>query len=107
MTGKGVKRAGLLPGESRRRSLVTVQRDTFAAGSDQFGREVHNYIVETQRLDGFWKHQIEFQGQTWGIPGKVIECIARQRQSIITEERSRRAKDNILRQAAKAVEAAS
>ena len=101
---KGTRRqAGLLPGESRRRSLVTVTRTTLGGGSDAVGRETHNYIVETRRLDGLWGHSIEYRGQVWVIPGKVAECIAQQRQAIITEERSRRAKDNALAQANKAL----
>ena len=88
-------RAGMLPGESKRRSLVTITRDSLAAGSDQFGRETHNYIVETRRLDGFWSHQVEYRGQVWNIPGKVAERLLAQRDSVIKEERSTRAKERM------------
>ena len=94
-------RTGLLPGESRRRSLVSITRDTFTKESDQYGREVHNYVVSTRRLDGVWTHTIEYRGQTWELPGKVIERIMAQRDSIITEERSRRARERILAEAEK------
>ena len=57
--------------------------------------------METRRLDGNWSHSVEYWGQTWELPGKVAECM--QRQAIITEERSRRAKDNIMRQTAPAL----
>ncbi len=83
---------GLLPGESFKRSLVSVAVDNFAPGqeSDRYGRTINNYIVSTRRLDGQWSIEVEFQGEIWHLPGKVIQRLISQREAIIKEERSRR-----------------
>mgnify|MGYP001575063899 CR=1 FL=1 len=89
---KGTRRqTGLLPGESRRRSLVKVERVSRPNQGEEGLTTFHNYIVETHRLDGVWRHTIEYQGQSLNIPGKAVDAINRQRQAIITEEHSRRA----------------
>ena len=95
--------SGMLPGESKRRSLVSVSMDTLGPEGDRFGRETHNYIVETHRMDGAWSYEVEYRGALWKLPGKVVEAMARHRESINKVERSARAKENILRQAEKAM----
>ena len=105
-TRKPRTQTGMLPGESKRRSLVTVVKDTLGADGDRFGRETHNYIVETHRLDGAWTYEVEYRGETWLIPGKVVEAMARHRESIIKAERSARAREQVLRQAEQAAKEA-
>ena len=86
------KQAGLLPGESRRRSLVTVDKVKFVGSEpDQYGRIVDHYIVSTHRLDSEWIAQIEYKGEAWTLPGAVIARLIAQRDSIIKAERSERA----------------
>ena len=95
-------RAGLLPGEYRRRGLVTLEVTKFAdprrsqltgepvqgeETPDQYGRIVHNYVVVTSRLDGQFSAQIEFKGETYRLPGKVIDQIIRHRTSIMEEQK--------------------
>ena len=92
-------RAGMLPGESRRRSLVVVERVSRPSEGEEEMMTAHNYIASTRRLDGTWSHQVEYRGQVWDLPGKVLERLLSQRESIIKEERSRRARDPLMVQA--------
>jgi len=95
---------GLFPGESKRRSLITIIRDTLGPNGDKYGRETHNYIVQTHRLDGVWTFEVEYRGQTWTLPGKVVEAMSRHRKSIIRVEHNARAREQIMRQAEKATQ---
>ena len=99
-----------LPGEYRRRSLVTIEMDAFQAQLfvpekleaqrrarpgqaliDSVAVEEH-YIVTTHRLDGVWDFTIIHDGQEIRIPGQVFERMAAQRETIITEGRKVSAK---------------
>lgn len=90
-TSQPRNQSGLLPGESRRRSLVTIQEVNFGQAADRSGLETRNYIVESRHLDGEWTHRVEYKGQEWLLPGKVVERILAQRDAIITAERRQRA----------------
>jgi hypothetical protein len=91
------RRKGLLPGEYRKRSTVFVER---WRGSDEEKRydtdglfSTDAYIVITNREDGDWSHTVELHGEMMRIPGKVIDRIISQREAIIKEQRSDRAKE--------------
>lgn len=100
------RRTGLMPNESRRRSLVTIERTTLVGDADRYGRESmtasENYIVTTRRLDGVWVAWVEYKGERWELPGKVIARLITHREAIISEERSRRAQDQTDRLRARA-----
>ena len=108
----------LLPGEYRRRSLVTIEMDSMDAGLyapekleelkrtrpgdllDLVAVEEH-YIITTHRLDGRWGVTVEHGGNTYRLPGKVIERILAQRESIIAEGRKDRGRQQARRRLAK------
>ena len=100
-----------LPGEYRRRSLVTVEMDRFEAQVfapeklaeqerinpgkallDSVGVEEH-YIVATHRLDKLWTITVEHDGIVTKIPGKVMERLIAQRDQIIKENRKAAGKE--------------
>ena len=90
------RRKGLRPGEYRKRSTVFVERLRTA---DEKARYVEDnlyttdaYIVITHREDGQWVHTVELHGEMMRLPGKVVERIQGQKDSIIKEQRSDRAK---------------
>ena len=90
------RRKGLRPGEYRKRSTVFVERLRTA---DEQARYVEDnlyttdaYIVITHREDGQWVHTVELHGEMMRLPGKVVERIQGQKDSIIKEQRSDRAK---------------
>ena len=89
------RREGLLPGEYRRKSLVTVDVGLL----DKPGEELHHYVVLTHRQDGDWSARVEFQGEIWKLPGKVVDALISQREAIIKEHRRRLAQDRVLTQA--------
>ena len=89
------RRQGMLPGESRRRSLVVVERVSRQAQGEEGLTTYHNYVLQTQRLDGVWEHSVEYKGEVWDLPGKVVERLLAHRESIIKEERSRRARERV------------
>lgn len=93
------KRMGLLPGEYQRRSLVTVERVARASDKEPDLLIQDHYIVVTRRLDGVWRHVVELHGQSFELPGRVVERIQAQRQSIITEQRRHQARERIVAQA--------
>jgi hypothetical protein len=91
------RRKGLRPGEYRKRSTVFVERLRTA---DEQARYVEDnlyttdaYIVITHREDGQWIHTVELHGEMMRLPGKVVERIQGQKDSIIKEQRSDRAKE--------------
>ena len=91
------RRKGLRPGEYRKRSTVFVERLRTA---DEQARYVEDnlyttdaYIVITHREDGQWVHTVELHGEMMRLPGKVAERIQGQKDSIIKEQRSDRAKE--------------
>ena len=91
------RRKGLRPGEYRKRSTVFVERLRTA---DEQARYVEDnlyttdaYIVITHREDGQWTHTVELHGEMMRLPGKVAERIQGQKDSIIKEQRSDRAKE--------------
>ena len=89
------RRKGLRPGEYRKRSTVFVERLRTA---DEKARYVEDnlyttdaYIVITHREDGQWVHTVELHGEMMRLPGKVVERIQGQKDSIVKEQRSDRA----------------
>ena len=98
---------GEYPGEYKKTALVEVpmpvpsraaleaQRDEFGElGETSFGRQPHErYIVDTRRLDGRWTVVVEFKGNEWPLPHKVVEQIRRHCDSIIKAQRSDRARE--------------
>jgi hypothetical protein len=90
-------RAGMLPGEAKRQSLVSVEAVSDEPGKDRYGNRdlMHpeHYIVSSHRLDGVWMHYVEYRGDVWRMPGKVYDAMKRHRESIITEQRRATAKE--------------
>ena len=90
------RRKGLRPGEYRKRSTVFVERLRSADEKAQYITDdmytTDAYIVITHRDDGQWIHTVELRGEMMRLPGKVVERIQAQKDSIITEQRSDRAK---------------
>ena len=91
------RRKGLRPGEYRKRSTVFVERLRTA---DEQARYVEDnlyttdaYIVISHREEGQWVHTVELHGEMMRLPGKVVERIQGQKDSIIKEQRSDRAKE--------------
>ena len=89
------KRSGMLPGEAKRQSLVTVERMA-KIGEAGLTAPAH-YIVTSHQLDGVWTHTVELAGQRMVLPGKVIDQINRHRDSIRTEQRRLRAVEKAVR----------
>ena len=91
------RRKGLRPGEYRKRSTVVVERLRTADEKAQYITDdmytTDAYIVITHREDGQWTHTVELHGDMMRLPGKVVERIQGQKDSIITEQRSDRAKE--------------
>lgn len=97
----------LLPGEYRRRSIVTVEFDRMSGeiyaptkladlDARNPGRRLrdsvaveNNYILTAHRLDGEFDYAVELDGQVFPLPGKVIDRLIAMRQSIIAEGRKR------------------
>ena len=90
------RRKGLRPGEYRKRSTVFVERLRTADEKAQYITDdmytTDAYIVITHREDGQWVHTVELHGEMMRLPGKVAERIQGQKDSIIKEQRSDRAK---------------
>ena len=72
--------AGEFPGEYLRRSLVAVER--LAKPGDPGMTTFDHYIVQTQRRDGEWRATVEFKGETYVLPGKVLLQLQRHQDSI-------------------------
>ena len=105
----------LLPGEFRKRGLVTIEMDRFQASlfapaklkaldearpgqalRDSVAIE-ENYVVSAHRLDGFWDYTIEHDGVQYQIPGQVFDRLMSYREAIITEGRKARGKETAAR----------
>ena len=94
-----------MPGEKRKRSLVTVEMDgldasIFAPDKWEKHRATdtadtiidQDYIVATRRFDGRWSHKIIIDGLEVNLPRKVFRALCRQVDAITREERSDRGK---------------
>jgi hypothetical protein len=101
------------PGEWRKRSLVSVDYDGLTAAALGFSREeterlsgrtTLNYIVTTYRIEGEWRYEVEFHGERWRMPGKVVDAMLKHREAIKAEQASQRAYDTHHRLKAKAQE---
>ena len=98
---------GELPGEYKKISLVEVpmpmgspqsieaQRDRYGyLDPNVIGRQpTERYIVDTRRLDGQWSVEVEYEGERWVLPHKVVEQIRRHCDAIIKAQRSDKARD--------------
>ena len=81
------RRRGDLPGEYVKRSLVTVLLLTLGPG----GRyDEDHYIVQLRRIDGSWTASVEYKGERWILPNKVLLALGRMQKAIIKEGRSDR-----------------
>ena len=96
-TSQARSRAGLLPGQSRKRSTVYVERLRGAEEAHRYSPDEMTitdvYYVETLRTDNHWQHRIDRGGDTFVIPGKVAERIVSQREAIVKEARSDRSRE--------------
>ena len=94
-----------MPGEKRKRTLVTVAMDSldaslFAPAKLERHHKVdlgdtiieQDYIVSTRRFDGRWSHKVIIDGLEVDLPHKVFEALTRQVDAIVKEERSERGK---------------
>ena len=89
------KRSGMLPGEAKRQSLVTVER---ASKQGERGLTApDHYVVTSHYLDSIWTYSVELAGQRMILPGKVVDQLARHRKSILTEQRRLRAVEKAVR----------
>ncbi|MAH47047.1 hypothetical protein CMI37_14565 [Candidatus Pacearchaeota archaeon] len=90
-------RKNLLPNEYRKRSTVYVERMRRIDEEKRYGEDdlmtTDSYIVQSHRLDNQWDHTVELRGELFKIPGKVIDRLNSQRDAIIKEGRSDRARD--------------
>ena len=90
------RRKGLRPGEYRKRSTVFVERLRTSDEQAQYVTDdmytTDAYIVISHREDGQWTHTVELRGEMMRLPGKVVERIQDQKDSIVKEQRSDRAK---------------
>ena len=94
---KARHRAGLLPGQYRRRATVYVERLRRPEEPANYGADdmytTDPYIVITTRTDGQWSCTVELRGERYHLPGKVIDRLNSQRAAIIKEQRSDRARE--------------
>ena len=94
---KSQSRAGLLPGQYRKRSTVYVERLRGAEEAHRYSPDEMTitdvYYVETLRTDNHWQHRIDRGGESFVIPGKVAERIVSQREAIVAEARSDRSRE--------------
>ena len=51
------------------------------------------YYVETLRTDNYWQHRIDRGGESFVIPGRVVDRIVSQREAIVKEARSDRGRE--------------
>ena len=100
------RRKGLRPGEYHKRSMVPVPRlrhdDEKSHITDDLYTTDH-YIVQTHREDFDWSYTVELRGEQMRLPGKVIDRIISQRDAILKEQRSDRAKGTHAMLAARAL----
>ena len=104
--GKPRSRAGMMPGEYKRRGTVYVERLRKADEPKRYGEDdlmtTDIYNVITRRFDGHWTHIVEVQGQQAVLPGKVVDQMIRHRDSVTTEQRRVSAQETHERLRAKA-----
>ena len=105
---KAQRKSGTLPGEARRKSLVTV--DVVTRGRpDAFRNEdlttQEHYIVESIWLDGEMRTIVSYKGETWRLPVKVVATIMRHHDSIVKERRSLNARERAMKAQAQADQA--
>lgn len=94
-----------MPGEKRKRTLVTVEMDGIDAAifaPEKAGQHrktdvadtiiEQDYIVSTRRFDGRWSHKVIIDGLEVVLPHRVYQAMKRQVEAIIKEERSERGK---------------
>lgn len=87
------RRKGLVPGEYRKRSVVYIERlrrDEEKTYLTDDMMTTDPYIVITHRMDTDWDYTVELKGEMMRIPGRVLDRIISQRESIIKEQRSDR-----------------
>lgn len=100
------RRKGLRPGEYHKRSMVPVSRLRYDGEKSYITDDLYttdHYIVQTHREDSNWSYTVELRGELMRLPGDVIARIISQREAIIKEQRSDRAKDVHVLLAAKAL----
>lgn len=106
MAGK----VNLLPGEYRKQSLVTIEMGDmeaalFAPAKLEEVRKARpgdalrsgialeeHYILTAHRLDGVYDYSITHDGETFRIPAKVFDRLAKMRESIIDQARKEQGK---------------
>ena len=85
---------GGLPGEYMKRSLVSVSTGMLGDGgqvsgvNDLFPRVYEeSYIVRTRRFEKQWSVDVEYKGETFIMPHKVITQIERHMRAILEAEK--------------------
>ena len=110
------RRRNLMPDEYKRRGHVAIEMDEMEAmlfAPDKIaeikahapGYFLRNrsavieeiYIVTVHRLDGVWEYTIQHDGETYRLPGKVVDRIMSYRAAIIKEQRQDRAQSRYQR----------
>jgi hypothetical protein len=93
-----LRRSGTFPDEFNRRSLVTTSctcmkcqfremSNDFLSHDGETDHEEQNYVVKSRKFGGRWTHSVEYKGEVWNFPYKVIQRLQQQRDAIGTEER--------------------
>ena len=110
------KRRNLLPDEYKRRGHVAIEMDEMQAmlfAPDKL-QTLHQqrpghflearaavieeiYIVTVHRMDGVWEYVVQHDGETFRLPGQVVDRILSYRQSIIKEQRRARGQERFRR----------
>ena len=109
-----LRRKNLLPDEYKREGLVTVEMDSIQAALfaprklEQLNQErpgvfmqkrssviEEKYIVTVHRIAGQWEYTVEHDGETYRLPGAVVDRMTAYRQSIIKEQRSLQARSRL------------
>jgi len=85
---------GMLPGESRRQSLITVLRDVLSmSGERAEATDEDHFVLTTHVIDRKWTFTVELAGHKMVIPGAVAKRMNDHRESITKEQRSKRARN--------------
>ena len=109
-----LRRKNLLPDEYKREGLVTAAMDSIQAALfaprklEQLNQErpgvfmqkrssviEEKYIVTVHRIAGQWEYTVEHDGETYRLPGAVVDRMTAYRQSIIKEQRSLQARSRL------------
>ncbi len=85
---KRTAQRGELPGAYVKRSLVTIPAGLEAAMivSEGAKRDLH-YVVTTRRQDNLFRVEVEFQGQTYVLPHRVVAQVTRHMVTIQAQQR--------------------